>query len=59
MRQSCVIVTLVPVAADGAVGSSSGALEAWLRVGEGVGVAMGEESKPQICSSSSPTVDDE
>lgn len=59
MRQSSVIVTLVPVAADGAVGSSSGALEAWLSVGDGVGVAVAEESMPQICSSSSPAVDDE
>lgn len=56
-----VIVTLVPVSADGAVGlgTSSRALEARLSVGDGVGVAVGEESKPRICSSSRPTVDDE
>lgn len=53
------IVTLVPVAAAGVVGSSSGVLEAWLSVGDGVGVPAGEESMPQICSSSSPAVDDE
>lgn len=59
VRQLSVIVTLVPMAADGAAESSSGALEAWLSVGDGVGVPAGEESMPQICSSSSPAVDDE
>ena len=51
------IVTLVTAADVRA--SSVPAVEAWLRVGEGVGEAPGE-SRPQICSSSRrPAVDDE
>lgn len=38
---------------------SSRVTEAWLSVGEGVAEPPGEESSPQICSSSSTAVDDE
>lgn len=56
----CVIVTLVSAAVAEAVGAgtSSGGTEAWLSVGEGVGVAS-RESTAQICSSSRTAVDDE
>lgn len=58
--RGCVIVTLVSAAvADAAAGgASSGETEAWLSVGEGVGVVSGE-STAQICSSSRTAVDDE
>lgn len=54
------IVTLVSAAVAEAVGAgtSSGGTEAWLSVGEGVGVASCE-STAQICSSSRTAVDDE
>lgn len=48
-------VAMVAVKAE----PSSGVMEAWLSVGEGVAEPPGDESSPQICSSSSTAVDDE